>query len=128
MSNFYNLAETLQAMSKAAKPGAPVVRALAAGEGVMAGLLRSGKHDGGFHRQPRHEELLIVVEGEAEFRVGDETRHVRPGDFVFVPRNTVHGTVAAKLEPLSFLSIMAPCIDLTNDVIWENEPPHFSMG
>jgi len=40
------------------------------------------------HRQPYHEELLIVVGGEAEFRVGDETRHVNSGDFVFAPRDT----------------------------------------
>lgn len=79
------------------------------------------------HRQPYHEELLIVVEGEAEFRVGDETRHVNPGDFVFMPRDTIHGTVATRLEPLSFLSIITPRIDLTKDLIWENEPPRFRM-
>jgi len=127
MSNFHNLVETLQAMAKAAEPGAPAVRALAIGEGVMAGLLRSGKHDGGFHRQPDHEELLVMIEGEAEFRVGEETRQVRPGDFVFVPRGTIHGTVATKLEPLSFLSIIAPPIDLTTDLIWENKAPRFRL-
>jgi mannose-6-phosphate isomerase-like protein (cupin superfamily) len=127
MSNFHNLGETLKAMATAAEPGAPAVRALTIGEGVMAGLLRSGNHDGGLHRQPHHEELLIVVEGEAEFRVGDETRHIRPGDFVFVPRDAVHGTVAIKLAPLSFLSIVTPRIDLTKDLVWENGPPRFRM-
>jgi mannose-6-phosphate isomerase-like protein (cupin superfamily) len=56
-----------------------------------------------------------------------ETRHVRPGDFMFVPRDAIHGTVATKLEPLSFLSIITPRIDLTKDLIWENEPPRFRM-
>ena len=80
------------------------------------------------HRQPYHEELLIVVEGEAEFRVGGETRHVNPGDFAFVPRDTIYGTVATRLEPLSFLSIITPRIDLTKDLIWGDEPPPFPHG
>jgi len=28
---------------------------------------------------------------------------------------------------LSFLSIITPRIDLAKDLIWENEPPRFSM-
>ena len=46
---------------------------------------------------------------------------------MFVPRDMIHGTVAAKREPLSFLSIFAPRIDMRDDVIWENEPPRFRM-
>lgn len=127
MGNFHNLAATLQEMAKAAEPGLPVVKPLAIGDGVMAGLLRSAQHEGGFHRQPNHEELLVVVEGEGEFRVGDETRLVRPRDFVFVPRDAIHGTVAVKRAPLSFLSIITPRIDFGKDVIWEKEPPRFQM-
>lgn len=127
MGNFHNLGETLAAMAKAAEPGASAVRPLTIGDGVMAGLLRSGTHDGGLHCQPHHEELLVVVEGEGEFRVGDETRHIRPGDYVFVPRNTVHGTVATTVAPLSFLSIMTPRIDLAKDVAWQGQPPRFSF-
>jgi mannose-6-phosphate isomerase-like protein (cupin superfamily) len=127
MSNFHNLAETLTVMAKAAAPGVAAVRPLTIGDGVMAGLLRTGKHNGGLHSQPHHEELLVVVEGEAEFRVGDETRRVRAGDYVFVPRNTIHGTVATIAEPLSFLSIIAPRIDLERDVTWQGERPRFQM-
>jgi quercetin dioxygenase-like cupin family protein len=129
MSNFHNLAATLQAMAAAAEPepDAAAVRPLVIGEGVMAGLLRSGKSAGGLHRQPNHEELLIVLEGEADFRVGDEVRRVRPGDFIFVPRDAVHSTVAIQHEPLSFLSVIAPRIDLAKDMIWENEPLRFRM-
>jgi mannose-6-phosphate isomerase-like protein (cupin superfamily) len=127
MSNFHDLAATLREMAAAAGPGAPAVRPLAIGEGVMAGLLRFGESAGELHRQPNHEELLVVLEGEADFRVGDEVRRVRAGDFVFVPRDAVHGTVATRRGPLSFLSIIAPRIDLTKDMVWENEPLRFRM-
>jgi quercetin dioxygenase-like cupin family protein len=127
MGNFHNLNEALTAMAEAAQPSVPTVKGLVVGETVMAGLLRTDKSAVGLHRQPNHEELLIVLEGEAEFRGGDEVRHVRPGDFVFVPRDTVHGTVAGAHAPVCFLSVMAPRIDLAKDVAWEDKPPAFHI-
>jgi quercetin dioxygenase-like cupin family protein len=127
MSNFHRLAEILQDMARKATEGVAAVRPLALGEGVMAGLLCSGPHDLGLHRQPNHEELLVVLEGEGEFRVGDEARPVRPGDFIFVPRDAPHGTVRTTVGPLSFLSIIAPRADLATDLVWDSAPPRFEM-
>jgi len=130
MSNFHNLNETLAAMAKAAAPDVTAARALTIGDGVIAGVLRTGSdndNEVGLHCQPHHEELILVLEGEAEFRVGDETRHVRPGDYVFVPRNTIHGTVGATSKPLSLLSIITPRIDLARDVTWQGEPLRFQL-
>ena len=45
------------------------------------------------HIQPDHDELVLVLEGECAFRVGDEIRRVTAGDLMFVPRDTVHGPV-----------------------------------
>jgi quercetin dioxygenase-like cupin family protein len=54
------------------------------------------------HIHRNEEETFYVVEGEIEFRLGDEVVTGGPGDFVNVPRNTVHtfrnaGTDVAKL-------------------------------
>ncbi len=128
MSNFHNLGDTVRSMAAAAgSDGASLVRGLTMGEEVMAGVVRAGKDRLALHRQPAHEELLVVLEGEGDFRVGDEVRHVAPGDFIFVPRGAVHGTVGADGAPLSFLSIFTPRVDLANDMVWEADRPAFRM-
>lgn len=47
------------------------------------------------------EEQFYVLEGELTFRVGEQTRRASPGDFVHIPRETVHsfknGSTPAKL-------------------------------
>ena len=42
------------------------------------------------HNHP-HEQLLIVIEGELSFTVGDETRLMKPKDAVVIPPNVMHG-------------------------------------
>ncbi|WIM11626.1 cupin domain-containing protein [Enhydrobacter sp.] len=127
MGNFHRLAEIVGSMS--AEAGAAPVKPLARGEFAGAAIVRLGGAEGGLHRQPNHEELLIVIEGEGEIRVGDEVRSVRPGDFVFVPRNAVHGTVSTREGPIAFLAILTPQFDLTKDVVWEKSgaAPRFEM-
>lgn len=126
MSNFHTPAETLASIATASA-AATAVKALTIGEGVMAGVLRYGDHVPAMHRQPDHEELLVILEGEATFRVGDEVRDIRAGDIIFIPRNAVHGTVAIKQRPLSLLSVITPRIDFARDVVWEGKEPAFEM-
>jgi quercetin dioxygenase-like cupin family protein len=131
MSNFHTLPEIVRAMAaKAAQPAsAAPVKPLTRGEFMGAAIVRSEAGDGGLHRQPDHEELLVVLDGEGDFRVADEVRHIRPGDFVFVPRNAIHGTVATQHGPIALLAIIAPKFDLAKDVVWEKgaELPRFEM-
>lgn len=127
MSNFHRLAEVARNMNAAG--GASPIKPLARGEFAGAAIVRSSDAEGGLHRQPNHEELLVVIEGEGEFRVGDEVRSVRPGDFVFVPRNAVHGTISTKDASIAFLAILTPQFDLAKDVVWEKgvAAPRFEM-
>jgi quercetin dioxygenase-like cupin family protein len=54
------------------------------------------------HIHRREDETFYVVEGELEFRLGDASTTAGPGDFVNVPRGTVHnfrnaGTETARM-------------------------------
>jgi quercetin dioxygenase-like cupin family protein len=42
------------------------------------------------HIHRREDETFYLVEGQIEFQLGDETVTAGPGDFVNVPRGTVH--------------------------------------
>jgi len=92
------------------------------GEAITANIATSSGDDRKLHTQPNHDEIVIVIDGEAEFMVGDETRRVGPGDFIFIPRNTVHGRVRTITESMSALSIYAPYFDRTKENIhWHKD-------
>jgi quercetin dioxygenase-like cupin family protein len=60
------------------------------------------------HTHPDHADAFYVLEGEVEFRVGDEPRLARPGTFVVAPPETVHGFRPSGPEPARFLNLHAP--------------------
>jgi quercetin dioxygenase-like cupin family protein len=55
----------------------------------------------GPHIHPNEEEQFYILEGELTFRVGDQTIHASTGDFIHIPRGTIHsfknGSRPAKL-------------------------------
>ncbi len=53
----------------------------------------------------------MVVDGEAEFTVGEETEQVGPGDLIFIPRDTRHGPIIPTGERFAAVSVFAPCFD-----------------
>ncbi len=75
------------------------------------------------HTQPHHDEVVVIVDGEVDFRVGDETRRVQPGDVVFIPRNTIHGPVLTGGERLVALSVFAPHLDPNDpaNLVWDRD-------
>jgi mannose-6-phosphate isomerase-like protein (cupin superfamily) len=52
-----------------------------------------------------HDEIMHVLEGEGEFRIGDRVVRVKPGDVVIAPAGTPHG---AKSGGLVLLSVFGP--------------------
>ncbi|HXH20927.1 MAG TPA: cupin domain-containing protein [Dehalococcoidia bacterium] len=65
------------------------------------------------HIHERHDEIMCVVRGEGEFRLGDEVRQVKPGDVIVAPAGTVHGPTANS-PYFVFLSVFAPEFDPAN--------------
>ena len=121
MSNFINLHKIIrQFQTDPATQGDPVKRMfICDGETITANIATSSGDDSKLHTQPDHDEIVIVIDGEAEFMVGNETRHVRPGDFIFIPRNTLHGRIRTITESMSALSIYAPHFDRAQkNIIW----------
>ena len=60
------------------------------------------------HIHSREDETFYLVEGEIEFRLGDETIAAGPGDFVNVPRGTVHCFYNAGTEPARMVLTFTP--------------------
>ncbi len=121
MPSFINLREVIQQFQiDPATRGDPVKRMfICDGEAITANIATSSGDSSALHTQPGHDEIVIVIEGEAEFMVGDQTRHVGPGDFIFIPRNTLHGRVRTITESMPTLSIYAPHFDRAKEnIIW----------
>jgi quercetin dioxygenase-like cupin family protein len=87
-----------------------------------------------FHRHPHMEEIIYVVEGEAEQWVHQEKRTLTAGQIAHIPAAMVHGTYNASDKPLVFLAILSPAngpgpplIDVSLDEPWVSlRPPSAS--
>ncbi len=122
MSNFLNLNEIVrQFQTDPATQNDPVKRMfICDGESISANIATSSGDESKLHTQPDHDEIVVMIDGEADFRVGDEIRRVGPGDFMFIPRNTLHGRVRTLTDSMSALSIYVPYFDRSKEnIIWE---------
>src|SRR5579862_967043 len=57
---------------------------------LEVGLSPGGGHN--FHKHPRQEEVIYVIEGEVEQWLDCERRILRPGDSVFIGADVVHAS------------------------------------
>lgn len=60
------------------------------------------------HIHKRHADSFYVLEGELEFRIGDETIRAGPGTFVSAPPGVVHAFTNAGPGSARYLNIHAP--------------------
>jgi quercetin dioxygenase-like cupin family protein len=75
------------------------------------------------HFHAEHDEVLVYLEGEADFRLGNEATTVRAGDVVCVPSGVVHATIRAR-TPVLVAATLAPGFDLVDeDRIYVDHPP-----
>jgi len=78
-----------------------------------------------FHRHPELEEIIYVLEGEAEQWVGERSRRLGPGDIAHIPKDEVHATYNAGNGTLVVLAILSPAlsqgpavVDVSCDAPW----------
>jgi len=122
-SHFIRLHETLRSLATdPATANDPIKRTfICDGEHVSANLALLKDTGDALHIQPSHDELVLIVEGECTFRVGDETRRVAAGDLIFIPRDTVHGPIIDSGR-VAALSIFAPFFDRTRkNIAWSRD-------
>jgi quercetin dioxygenase-like cupin family protein len=75
------------------------------------------------HFHAEHDEVIVYLEGEADFRLGDEIITVRAGDIVSIPAGVVHATTRAR-TPVLIAATFAPGFDLDNeDRTYVDSPP-----
>lgn len=72
-----------------------------------------------FHKHPGREEVLLVLDGEAEQWVEKDKLWLRGGDSAFIPSGAVHGIYNDSPKIVRFLAMLSPAVGpepLTVDV------------
>lgn len=63
-----------------------------------------------FHRHPTREEIIYVLDGEAEQWVDRESRILRAGESAFIPTDVVHAIYNTSGAMVRFLAILSPAV------------------
>lgn len=62
-----------------------------------------------FHNHPNKEEVIYILEGEAEQWLEQEKQNLGPGSSVFIPKSAVHATFNRSDKELRFIAVITPC-------------------
>ena len=108
-THFVRLTDALQRLeTDPATANDPIKRMfLCDGQYVSANVSILDDTRGAIHIQSSHDELVLILEGECGFRVGEETKRVSSGELIFIPRDTVHGPIIDNGR-IALLSVFAP--------------------
>lgn len=61
-----------------------------------------------YHKHLNHTEHVIVQSGEGVMKLDDREFTIKPGDVIFIPKNTPHAVIVKGKKPLKVLSIQSP--------------------
>ncbi|MBL7943322.1 MAG: cupin domain-containing protein [Flavobacteriales bacterium] len=59
-----------------------------------------------YHFHEHHTECVYILQGDGEMVLGEETMHVKAGDFVMIPKGTPHSVMA--INRMKVLSVQTP--------------------
>lgn len=71
------------------------------------------------HLHQHHSENVIILEGAAQVRVGEDTLQIKSGDHLFLPKGTPHAVWVTSSEPLKAISIQSPRFEGEDRVLLE---------
>ena len=69
------------------------------------------------HYHPRTEEIYYILTGHGRMQIGDELRHVGPGDAIAIPPGQVHQIINTGSVELKFLCCCAPGYEDSDTVL-----------
>jgi quercetin dioxygenase-like cupin family protein len=80
------------------------------------------------HSHTRNEECVYVLEGTLRYAVDGDSRDLRPGDWMFTPRGSVHQFSSPHAQPARALIVLTPDIGAqyfrdVRDVVGAGGPP-----
>ena len=81
-----------------------------AGLGVFEMTVPAGAHVPPPHSHTNNEECVYVLEGVLRYSVGEETRDLKPGDWMSTPRGSVHQFSNPHAESARALVMLTPDI------------------
>lgn len=73
------------------------------------------------HYHQDHTEIVYVMEGTGVMTLGEETREVKPGDYIFIPKGTHHSVKVTSTDPMKVLSVQTPEFDGSDRVFVTQE-------
>jgi quercetin dioxygenase-like cupin family protein len=66
-------------------------------------------HGHNFHKHPNQDEVIVVVEGEIEQWLEQDSRRLKPGDAVVIPADAVHASFNVGAGVARITVILGPC-------------------
>lgn len=78
-----------------------------------------------FHKHPRQEEVIYVLDGQVEQWVGQEKQILSTGDTAFIGADVVHATFNESSENVKVLAILGPSVGEEGyevDEVFDQEP------
>lgn len=73
------------------------------------------------HKHEFHSENVIVLEGTATMYLDGITYEIKPGDIIFIPKNTWHEVKVSSSIPLKVISIQSPFFDGSDRILFKNQ-------
>ncbi len=71
------------------------------------------------HKHLLHSEYVYILEGTGIITLGSQQQQVKPGDLIFIPKNTVHAVQVTSAVPMKVISTQAPHFDGSDRVMVE---------
>ncbi|MEZ4722803.1 MAG: cupin domain-containing protein, partial [Flavobacteriales bacterium] len=62
-----------------------------------------------FHKE--HTEVVYVIQGNGTLVLGDQTKFIKEGDYIFIPKGTPHSVKVSGDKPMKVLSVQTPEFD-----------------
>lgn len=74
-----------------------------------------------FHVHPGMDEVIYILDGQAEQWIEKRKKILKPGEAVYIPKGVVHATYNDGDGILRFLAILGPAEDLEGSMVYVDE-------